>query len=225
MSPITSGRVVRCTFALSSSTACSPAWIEPPASPYVTVRLRLVRPPPALHGWCSDSARSVTCVTVPPFVRRFRPVRVPRLASRARPTRLRWLRAQQGVRAAGTRVLAGPCGGVGVAGGMAGLRSFVVGVDPAADALQDVFADEVVARQPDGVVPIEAGPAQPGLRLFGRADQSGQRDVAEAVRPDRAADPVGVQPVGDQLGPRGEVDAVEARPLDRRGGGADADTP
>src|SRR5256714_2051755 len=97
----------------------------------------------------------------------------------------------------------------------------MAGVDPAADTLQDVFADQVVARQLDGVLPIEAGPAQPGLRLFGRADQAGQRDVAEAVRPDRAADAVGVQPVGDQLGPGGEVDAVEARPLDRRRGDAD----
>ena len=73
-------------------------------------------------------------------MRRFRPVRVPRLASRVRPTRLRWLRAQQGVRAAGTRVFARPRGGAGFAGRLAGLRSFVLDVDPPADAFQDVFA-------------------------------------------------------------------------------------
>src|SRR5207248_3131040 len=111
MSPITSGREVRRTLSLSSLTACSPAWMDTPASAYVTVRLRPVE---AFQVWCSDSARSLTCVTVLPFVRR------------------------------------GP-GAVGANG---------------------------------------------------------------------TADPLVVQPAGDQLGAGGEVDAVEARPLDRRRGDA-----
>ena len=44
------------------------------------------------------------------------------------------------------------------------------------------------------------------------------RDVAQRVGVDRGADAVDVQAVGDQLGPAGEVDAVEARPLHRRRG-------
>ena len=47
--PITSGRWARLIFVFSSSTACSPAWMETPASAYVTVRLRLPRPLPALQ--------------------------------------------------------------------------------------------------------------------------------------------------------------------------------
>src|SRR4029450_2573056 len=50
-SPITSGRVVFLTLDFSSSTARSPASIETPASAYVTVRLRTLRPAPADHGW------------------------------------------------------------------------------------------------------------------------------------------------------------------------------
>src|SRR3954451_5204386 len=78
-SPMTSGRVVFLTFDLSNSTARSPAWIDTPASAYVTVRLRPPRPAPAVHGWRSapsaplDPAllRSDTCVTVLPLVLHF----------------------------------------------------------------------------------------------------------------------------------------------------------
>src|SRR5262249_41098833 len=97
-------------------------------------------------------------------------------------------------------------------------RSFVVGVDPAADTLQYVFSDQVVAGQLDRVFAVEASLAEPGLWLLGGADQPGQRDIAEGVGTDRAADALGVQPAGDELSPGGEVDAVEARPLDRRRG-------
>src|ERR1700755_2127502 len=62
-SPTTSLRQVRDTFDLSSSTACSPASIETPASAYVTVRLRVVLPAPALHGCRAASERSLTYVT------------------------------------------------------------------------------------------------------------------------------------------------------------------
>ena len=54
MSPITSGRIVRCTCFLSCATACSPAWIETPASEYVTVRGRGDRLAPGTHGVRSD---------------------------------------------------------------------------------------------------------------------------------------------------------------------------
>ena len=46
------------------------------------------------------------------------------------------------------------------------------GVDPPLDPLEDVLADQVVGRQRDRVLAVEAGPAQPGLRLLGRGDQA-----------------------------------------------------
>ena len=89
MSPITSGRSVRCTLVLSSSTACSPAWIDTPASAYVTVRRRPVRPLPADQSCFSGSGtgvavvpersapalfmRSDTCVTFSPYASRLPP--------------------------------------------------------------------------------------------------------------------------------------------------------
>ena len=87
------------------------------------------------------------------------------------------------------------------------------------DALEHVLADDVGQR--DRVLAVEAGPAQPGLGLLARGDQPVERDVAERVGTDRAPDALDVQSVGDQLGPRGEVDAVEARPLHRRRRDAD----
>src|SRR5690606_30271310 len=82
--PSTSGRRVRCTWDLSRSTACSPAWMETPASAYVTVRFRpprrrAPRPLPPVQGRVLGSRpplvppsapepRSVTCVTVHPLV-------------------------------------------------------------------------------------------------------------------------------------------------------------
>lgn len=92
------------------------------------------------------------------------------------------------------------------------------GGHPPAHPFEHVLADQVARRQLDGVLPIEARPAEPGLRLLGRRDQAGQRDVAERVGADRTPDALGVQPVGQQLRTGGEVDAVEARPLDRRRG-------
>src|SRR5690242_2127511 len=73
-SPITSGRLVFLTFDFNSSTARSPAWMETPASAYVTVRLRPVRPAP-VQGWRSAPSapwapalpRSDTWVTTLPF--------------------------------------------------------------------------------------------------------------------------------------------------------------
>src|SRR5439155_20292484 len=93
MSPITSGRSVRWTLVFSSSTACSPAWMETPASAYVTVRRR-PRPLPADQSvlsvrTCSEPGvevaaepaplapalflRSDTCVTFSPYASRLPP--------------------------------------------------------------------------------------------------------------------------------------------------------
>src|SRR5690606_9040351 len=95
-SPVTSGRVVCFTFDLSSSTACSPAWMDTPASAYVNPRLRPARPAPATHsrrpvwavasppGAASALLRSVTCVTVLPFV--FLPGKPHRKSDRAQLT-------------------------------------------------------------------------------------------------------------------------------------------
>ena len=54
-------------------------------------------------------------------------------------------------------------------------------------------------------------------------DEALQRDVAQGVGADGAADLVDREPVRDELGAGGEVDAVEARPLDRRRGDPDVD--
>src|SRR3982751_6695560 len=88
---------------------------------------------------------------------------------------------------------------------------------PPADTLEEMLSDQVPGRQRDRVVPIGAGHAQACPRLLGRLYQTVQRDVTQRVGPDRAADAVDLQPVRDQLRAGREVDAVEARPLDRRG--------
>src|SRR4051795_1570133 len=84
------------------------------------------------------------------------------------------------------------------------------------DALEHVLAEQFRGGQVNRVLAVEAGPAElVGLdRRRGRELLEG--DVGEGVRTDRGADFVSGQTVGDQLGERGEVDAVEARPLHRR---------
>src|SRR4051794_37674348 len=87
--------------------------------------------------------------------------------------------------------------------------------------LEDALAEPLRERQLDGVDPVEAGPAELVLATVGRRDEAVQADVAERVGADRAADLLDVQPGRDQLGPGGEVDAVEARPFARRRGDRD----
>ena len=83
--------------------------------------------------------------------------------------------------------------------------------------LQQVLAEVLRLGQLDRVDAVEAGPAQVRPSAPSVASTSSlERDVAERVGVDGAADLVGGQPVGDQLGAGGEVDAVEARPLHRR---------
>src|SRR3954454_12163007 len=95
------------------------------------------------------------------------------------------------------------------------------GSSGAGDALEHVLPEQLRSRQVDGVLAVEAGAAE----LVGLDGRRGrellERDVAEGVRADRRADLVDRQAVGDELGERGEVDAVEARPLHRWRGDAD----
>src|SRR3954454_13906414 len=78
---------------------------------------------------------------------------------------------------------------------------------------------QAVQRRPAGcsvgaISPCsETEPREPAA-LYGR-DQYQLGDVAERVGVDREADAVDFLAVGDELGAAGEVDRVEARPLDR----------
>src|SRR6185312_14250549 len=74
-----------------------------------------------------------------------------------------WSLTQQRVR--GLRI-GGTMGVRGARGGISG--------HSAPDALQHVLADEIVAGKPDRVLPVETCPAQPGGRLLGRGDETGQ---------------------------------------------------
>src|SRR3954471_52528 len=99
------------------------------------------------------------------------------------------------------------------------LQAVQVGADSALPrVLEDVLAQPLAERQLDGGNPVEAGAAERVLADLRRGDQTVERHVAERVGADRAADLVAVQPGGDELRPGGEVDAVEAGPLDGRGG-------
>ena len=86
----------------------------------------------------------------------------------------------------------------------------------AGQRLEHVLAELVGVRQLDRVLAGEAGPAEPVLRLVGRRDHAVLADVAEAVGADAGAHLLDPEAGGDQLGPAGEVDAVEARPGHRR---------
>ena len=86
--------------------------------------------------------------------------------------------------------------------------------------LDDVFAERGLAGKFDRVPAVEAGGAEPRRGLLGGGDQTPQRDVSQRVgvdgMPYRFEHFVFVfDGVGDQLGRRREVDAVEARPLHR----------
>src|SRR4051812_47676457 len=81
--------------------------------------------------------------------------------------------------------------------------------------LQQVLAEQALVGQRDRVLAGEAGLAEPVRLLAGGLDHPVQGDVAEAVGAHARGDLVDVEPVRDQLGAGGEVDAVEARPLHR----------
>src|SRR4029079_5137282 len=100
----------------------------------------------------------------------------------------------------------------GIGGAESGSDWFQVG-----RLFEDGFTQPLAERELNGIDAIKTGSAERLLPYLGRRDQTIKGNVAERVRPDRAADLVGVEPVGDQLGSGGEVDAVEARPLHRRG--------
>src|SRR3954469_15458159 len=88
----------------------------------------------------------------------------------------------------------------------------------ARDALEHVLAEQLRRGQVDRVFPVEAGAAQLVAGDGRRRSELLERDVTERVGSDRRADLGGGQAVGEELGERGEVDAVEARPLHRRRG-------
>ena len=89
--------------------------------------------------------------------------------------------------------------------------------------LDDVFTERGLAGQFDRIPAVEAGRAEPRGGLLGGGDQTPQRDVSQRVgvdgMPHRFEHFVFVfDGVRDQLGRRGEVDPVEARPLHWRRG-------
>src|SRR6476646_152395 len=86
--------------------------------------------------------------------------------------------------------------------------------------LQQALAEAVLRVQLHGVDPGEAGRAAPLAGLVGGGDHAVLADVAEAVGADAGADLLDAEAGGDELGPGGEVDAVEARPAHRRAGDA-----
>ena len=90
-------------------------------------------------------------------------------------------------------------------------------------ALQQVLAQLVRARQLDGVLAGEAGGAEAFARLPGGVDHAVLGDVGQRIGADGLGDLLDGGAVGDQFGAGGEVDAVEAGPLDRRGGDLDVD--
>ena len=182
------------------------------------MRLRPPRPAPAVHGWRSapsapfDPAllRSDTCVTVLPLVRcgarsvtggagRWPP---PGLATSGSTVVASYSASSSATVALGRR----RCGGGGL------------GVDAA--RLPTPSSRCLPIRLPAGSS-IGYCPSKQAMqsRVFGcsvACDQAVQGNVAQRVGADRAPDAVDLQAVGDQLGPGGEVDAVEARPLHRR---------
>ena len=90
-------------------------------------------------------------------------------------------------------------------------------------ALQQVLAQFVRARERDRVLAGEAGGAEAFPGLAGGVDHAVFGDVGEGIGADGLGDFLDGGAVGDQFRTGGEVDAVEARPLDRRGGDLDVD--
>ena len=81
----------------------------------------------------------------------------------------------------------------------------------------------MLARDRDGVLTVEAGPAQRLALVRGGRDQPVERDVVQRVRADERADLLVGQVRADQLGPRRHVDAVVARVGDRGRGDPQVD--
>ena len=90
-------------------------------------------------------------------------------------------------------------------------------------ALEQVLAELVRAGQLDRVLAGEAGGAETFARLAGGVDHAVFGNVGQRVGADGLGDLLDGGAVGDQFRPGGEVDAVEAGPLDRRGGNLDVD--
>src|SRR5262245_5584330 len=82
---------------------------------------------------------------------------------------------------------------------------------PATHALEHVLADQRFVRQVDRVHAVEARSAEPARRLLRGRDEAVKRHIPKGVGADGTADSVLVEVARDQLGARGEVDAVEAR--------------
>src|SRR5450759_1486337 len=89
--------------------------------------------------------------------------------------------------------------------------------------LEELLAQQTRVGQRDRVVTGEAGCTQPLAGLPRRLDHRVLVEVAQAVGADAGADLLDLEAGGDQLGPGGEVDAVEAGPLHRRAGDANVD--
>src|SRR5690606_4221302 len=110
---------------------------------------------------------------------------------------------------------------VGIMKGLVGCFEFSIRAWLAAalvGALKQVLAAAFLIRQCDRVFAGEARGAQALARLAGGFDHAVFGNISQRVRTDGGRDLIHGSAVGDQLGTRSEVDAVEARPLHRWGG-------
>src|ERR1035437_1403773 len=89
--------------------------------------------------------------------------------------------------------------------------------------LEELFAQQIRVGQHDRVLPAETGRTQLLSWLRRRLDHRVLAQVAEAVGADAGADLLNLEAGSYQLGPGGEVDAVEAGPFHRRAGDAYVD--
>src|SRR6476620_947416 len=94
--------------------------------------------------------------------------------------------------------------------GQRGGQAVDVGLDRRIE-LEQVLAEVLGVGQRHRVDAVEAGPAEVGHRDLGGLDELLEGDVAEGVGVDGAADLVGGEAVGDQLGAGRGVGAVDAR--------------
>ena len=85
------------------------------------------------------------------------------------------------------------------------------------------YLPTVVVGRSDRVHAVEAGAAEPSAGIVVASVRPSSEMYAERVGAERGADLLDGERAGDQLGPGGEVDAVEARPGDGRRGDPDVD--
>ena len=84
--------------------------------------------------------------------------------------------------------------------------------------VEEVLAETIGIRKIDGVLSGETSRAEAFPGLLGRLDHAVLGNVSERIGTERLSDFLDRHPVRNQFRARSEIDAVEAGPLDRRGG-------